>query len=152
MGKGARRIPILGVLAGIYALIPLLGDNPLPLLLATIQLPSGVEIRMTLADLFIPVGIVGLYIDLVLAARTSRTAVIEGVPLSQFVCIGCIALFMLRAETGTWQFGMLTLMSVIGMLADFMLTRDDRQVFLGEARTGRAAPPVGAVVASSAGD
>ena len=99
MGKGARRIPILGVLAGIYALIPLLGDNPLPLLLATIQLPSGVEIRMTLADLFIPVGIVGLYIDLVLAARTSRTAVIEGVPLSQFVCIGCIALFMLRAET-----------------------------------------------------
>jgi hypothetical protein len=115
-------IPLLGVLLILYFLMVYTGvDFNNPAKLFDLSLPSGAAWNLTSSDIFVILGIITLYIEIVKSVRTGTGTIVEHV-LSVVVFILFLILFLLVTAAGTSTFMIITLMSLLDVIAGFTIT------------------------------
>ncbi len=121
MWSAFRQIPLLGIAAGLYLIVALAGGTSLTDAITAIALPSTAHWAVSLSDILVGLGLLLLYIEILKSTRTSQAAVLDHV-LSLAVFIACLLAFILLPRAGTTGFALLTLMSLIDVVAGFTVT------------------------------
>ena len=85
------------------------------------KLPSGEYWKPTWSGLIIMLGVIALYFEIVKSTTTGTTTIIEH-GLSMVVFITCLMLYLLLPITGTSTFLIITLMSLLDVVAGFNIT------------------------------
>ncbi|MEN8217164.1 MAG: hypothetical protein ABFS56_12515 [Pseudomonadota bacterium] len=115
-------VPLLGIILALYFVVVFAGVNfSAPSELFTLTLPSEAEWKLTSSDLFIMLGTITLYIEIVKSVRTGTGTIIEHA-LSLVVFIVYLVLFLLTPMAGTSTFLIITLMSLLDVIAGFTIT------------------------------
>ncbi len=115
-------IPLFLIMLLLYHTMVVVGINfvnPEPLF--SFFLPSGAEWAFSSSDIFIMVGVIVLYIEIVKSTRTGTGTVVEH-GLSIVVFILYLLDFMLIKQAGTSAFLIITLMSLLDVIAGFTIT------------------------------
>ena len=118
MGAFYRQVPLIGVLAVVYLILLTVFETADDKLLFPMKLPSGADWTFHVRDLFLLVGLLLLYLEVLKSTRTGRGQIIEHV-VSMLVFVGCLLLFLLVKPTGSSTFLLITLMSGIDVVAGF---------------------------------
>lgn len=121
MGSFYRQTPLIGILAVVYLIVAAVFDTALGRTLFNLTLPSGRVWAFTLSDLFLVLGLVLLYLEILKSTRTGRGQIVEHI-VSMLVFVGCLLLFLLVAQTGTTTFLMITAMAAIDVVAGFTVS------------------------------
>lgn len=116
-----RLLPLLGIVAGAYLAIALASGTALTQPMATIALPSTAAWAVTLNDLLVGLGLLLLYLEILKSTRTSQAAVLDHA-LSLLVFVACLLCFILVPRAGTTGFALITLMTLIDVVAGFTVT------------------------------
>lgn len=120
--KILKRIPMFGFLLIIIDLFILLGKGEvMNNLLFKFKLLSGAIWFMTVGDLFVIIGLVFLFIEVLKSTRTSQAAIIDHI-LSTLVLIIFLIEFIAVKGAGTSTFFILALMSLFDVIAGFTVT------------------------------
>lgn len=118
-------VPLFLVLLAIYFIVAIAGGSELFTdaggTLFTMNLVSGAEWTLTWSHIFIILGVITLYIELVKSTSTGTATVIEH-GLSMFTFILYFALFLLVKPAGNSTFFVLSLMSLLDVVAGFTIT------------------------------
>jgi hypothetical protein len=115
-------IPLLGILLLLYFLMVYIGvDFNNPVKLFDLALPSGAAWNLTSADIFVILGVITLYVEIIKSVRTGTGTIVEHV-LSVVVFILFLILFLLVPVAGTSTFMIITLMSLLDVIAGFTIT------------------------------
>jgi len=115
-------VPLLAIVLVLYFIMVSTGvDFNTPTPLFDLPLPSGAKWNLTSGDIIIMLGIITLYIEIIKSVRTDTGTIIEHV-LSVLVFIGFLILFLLLPEAGTSTFLVVTLMSLLDVIAGFTIT------------------------------
>jgi hypothetical protein len=118
-------VPI--TLYGLFAFVQLLADNAagaqhvLEGEILSIPMPSGQHWGIGLGDLFVLLGLFMLFFELVRATASNRIAIINH-SLSMIVFVIALVLFLLVQGFGTSTFFLLTIMTLLDVLAGFIVT------------------------------
>jgi hypothetical protein len=117
--------PALALAVVIYAVAALFGGDGFRESLSdgvlALRMPAGVEWRLTAGDLFVMVGIVALFMDLLKSTSTSSAAVVNHV-LSTALFVLCLVLFVLVPAFVTTPFFMIMIMALLDIVAGFTIT------------------------------
>jgi uncharacterized membrane protein YobD (UPF0266 family) len=89
--------------------------------LFSINLPSGAKWDFTWSSLFIMFGILALFFEIIKSTRTGTASIVDHV-LSMIVFITFLVEFILVPKAGTSTFIILTLMSLLDVVAGFNIT------------------------------
>lgn len=118
-----RAIPLFVVLLVAYNLAMLFGDigTTLPSVMYTFNLLSGSQWSFTVSDLYIVLGVLILYIEVFKSTRTGVSSVIDH-SLSMLVFIIFLIEFLVVKDCGTSTFFILSLMSLIDVIAGFTVS------------------------------
>jgi hypothetical protein len=116
-----RHIPLLGLVAAAYLAVAFASAGTLLQPLATIALPSAAAWAVSLGDVLVAIGLLLLYVEILKSTRTSRAAVLDHA-LSLVVFVACLLCFILAPRAGTTGFALITLMSLIDVVAGFTVT------------------------------
>ncbi len=121
--KMLSMIPLFSIIVILYLVMAFLGvDFQLgaePLFHLT--LPSGEEWTPSWSGIFIMLGVVTLYFEIIKATKTGSGTIVEH-GLSMVVFISCLMAFLLYQPTGTSTFLIITLMSLLDVVAGFNIT------------------------------
>ena len=121
--KYLSMIPLFALLLIIYIILAGLGvdfsDQAAGLF--SMSLFSGATWTPTMGDFFVIFGIVLLYIELLKATKTGTATIIEHVS-SMFTFILYLVLFLLWSKAGTSAFFILSMMSLLDVIAGFTVT------------------------------
>jgi hypothetical protein len=118
-------IPI--TLYALFAFFQILGDNPagahqaLVNELLSIPLPSGQHWSVGLGDLYTLLGLFMLFFELVRSTTSNRVAIINH-SLSMIVFVVALVLFLLMPGFSTSTFFLLVIMTLLDVLAGFIVT------------------------------
>jgi hypothetical protein len=121
MSSFYRQTPLIGILAVLYLILAAVFDTALGRTLFNLTLPSGRVWAFTVSDLFLVLGLVLLYLEILKSTRTGRGQIVEHI-VSMIVFVGCLLLFLLVAQTGTTTFLMITAMAAIDVVAGFTVS------------------------------
>ena len=117
-----RQVPLIGVLAVVYLIVAAVYESVLVRKLFTdFELPSGAKWTFGVDDLFLLVGLLLLYLEVLKSTRTGRGQIIEHI-VSMLVFIGCLLMFLLVKKTGSTTFLLITVMSAIEVIAGFTVS------------------------------
>jgi hypothetical protein len=118
-----RAIPLFIVLLIAYNLAMLFGDinSTLVSQMYSLELASGAIWTFTVSDLYIILGVLILYIEVFKSTGTGVTSVIDH-SLSMIVFIIFLVEFLMVAGCGTSTFFILTLMSLLDVIAGFTVS------------------------------
>jgi hypothetical protein len=86
-----------------------------------LPLPSGKEWAPTWSSLILMLGVLTLYIELVKSTKTGSITLVEHA-LSMVVFIACLMEFILIDSAGTSTFLIITMMSLLDVVAGFTIT------------------------------
>jgi hypothetical protein len=100
-----------------------------------IALPSKDALAVSLGGLFVALGLLLLYVEIVKATRTSTVAVVDHV-LSMAVFVAALLEFLLLKGFGTLTFFLITLMTFIDVIAGFTVTIQGARRDFGVDRAG----------------
>jgi hypothetical protein len=100
-----------------------------------IALPSKDALAVSLGGLFVALGLLLLYVEIVKATRTSTVAVVDHV-LSMAVFVVALLEFLLLKGFGTLTFFLITLMTFIDVIAGFTVTIQGARRDFGVDRAG----------------
>ncbi|MBE9562921.1 MAG: hypothetical protein IMF12_08685 [Proteobacteria bacterium] len=84
-------------------------------------LPSGAEWAPTWGDVVIMLSVLVLYFEIIKSTKTGTASIVEH-GLSMVVFIACLMEFMLLEIAGTSTFLVITLMSLLDVVAGFNIT------------------------------
>jgi hypothetical protein len=84
-------------------------------------LPSAAEWSPTWSGLFIMIGVIALYFEIVKSTKTGTGTIVEHA-LSMLVFIACLMLFLFAQKAGTSTFLIITMMSLLDVVAGFNIT------------------------------
>jgi len=116
-------VPLFLIVLILYNLMAWLGINfeftAEPLF--NMGLPSGANWSPTWSDVFIILGVITLYLELVKSTQTGNGTIVEHA-LSMVVFILFLLEFLLVKIAGTSTFLILTLMSLLDVVAGFSIT------------------------------
>jgi hypothetical protein len=121
MSSFYRQTPLIGILAVVYLIVAAVFDTALGRTLFNIALPSGSPWEFRVSDLFLLVGLMLLYLEILKSTRTGRGQIVEHI-VSMLVFVGCLLLFLLVRQTGTTTFLLITAMSAIDVIAGFTVS------------------------------
>ena len=121
MGSFYRQTPLIGLLAVVYLIVAAVFDTALGKTLFDLALPSGSVWRFLVSDLFLLIGLVLLYLEILKSTRSGRAQIVEHVA-SMVVFVGCLLLFLLVRQTGTTTFLLVTAMAAIDVVAGFTVS------------------------------
>lgn len=116
-------IPLMGLVLLIYWLLSANGFFPANLerhVLRT-QLPSGAWWGLSYGAMMLILGLIALFIEILKSTRTTDTSIIDHM-LSTFVLAAYISMWLIVPSAGNSYFLILTLMSMIDVLAGFTVT------------------------------
>lgn len=118
-----KAIPLFIVLLIAYNLAMLFGDINATLVteMYSVDLASGATWTFTVSDLYIILGVLILYIEVFKSTGTGVTSVIDH-SLSMIVFIIFLVEFLMVAGCGTSTFFILTLMSLLDVIAGFTVS------------------------------
>ncbi len=117
-------IPLFSVVVLLYLLMAYLfevnfqlGAEPL----FTMSLPSDAKWEPTWSGIFILFGVIALFFEIVKSTKTGTATIVEHA-LSMLVFIACLMLFLFVQKAGTSTFLIITLMSLLDVVAGFNIT------------------------------
>lgn len=119
-----RAIPLFVLLLVAYNVSMVFGDNVNSLLSSSLYsfgLISGASWTLTVSDLYITLGVITLYIEILKATRTGTASVIDH-GLSMLVFIIFLVEFLVVQACGTSTFFILGLMSLLDVIAGFTVS------------------------------
>lgn len=114
-------IPLLIVLLIAYNIVVFITGPDLATTLFSIDMVSGAVWSFTFADLFLVVGLVLLFIEIVKATATSQTSIINH-GLSMLVFVLCIVEFIIVPEAASSTFFFITMLALLDVVAGFSVT------------------------------
>jgi len=117
-------VPLFSVVVILYLLMAYLfnvnfdmGADPL----FRMPLPSAAEWAPTWSGIFIMVGVIALYFEIVKSTKTGTSTIVEHA-LSMLVFITCLMLFLFAQKAGSSTFLIITMMSLLDVVAGFNIT------------------------------
>lgn len=116
-----RMIPLLLIVAVVYNVLVFASDVSPAMVLFTLTMASGTAWQADLGGLLIAVGLILLYLEILKATRTSAASIVDHV-LSTALFIACLLEFILLPRFGTTVFFLITLMTLIDVIAGFTVT------------------------------
>lgn len=116
-------LPLFFVLLIIYHIMTMLGVNfgQTEQSLFSIPLPSGAKWQLNPSDIFILVGVITLYIEIIKSTRTGTATIIEH-GLSMLVFLAFLMYFLFVESAGTSALLAVTMMSLLDVIAGFTIT------------------------------
>lgn len=118
-----RYVPLMGILLIIYNVVGGIGDSAKVTWAETwktVNLPSGVEVSLSYSEGFIILALIVLFIEIVKSTSASNHAITEQI-LSVLVFIAFLLQFLNSEKAGEPTFLILTLMSLLEVLAGFVI-------------------------------
>lgn len=118
-----KLIPLTGLVLLIYWLLSTNGFFPTNLerTFLRMHLPSGAWWGLSYGAMMLILGLIALFIEILKSTRTSDTSIIDHM-LSTFVLAAYISMWLIVPSAGNSYFLILTLMSMIDVLAGFTVT------------------------------
>jgi len=117
-----RSIPLFAILWLAYNALTLFSDTgSIEMVTFSITLPSEVIWEITRGDILVFIGIIFLYVEIFKATRTTAGSILDHT-LSMVVFVGMLLQFILSAKAGNSVFAVLTLMSLVDVVAGFTVT------------------------------
>jgi hypothetical protein len=113
--------PALAIVIAAYLLIGSSGGMMIDGDAFSMTLASGAEMTLRGGDFFVIAGLVALFLEIVKAARPGRAAVLDHI-LSVATFVVALVAFLLVDYAGTATFFLLTLMSLIDVIAGFAIS------------------------------
>ncbi len=114
-------IPLLLLLLIAYNIVLFVTGPELTTSLFSIDMMSGAVWTFTFADLFLVVGLVLLFIEIVRATGTSQTSIINH-GLSMLVFVLCIIEFIIVPQAASSTFFFITMLALLDVVAGFSVT------------------------------
>lgn len=121
--KYLSMIPLFALLLLTYIILATLGINFSDQAdgIFSMSLFSGATFSPTMGDLFVILAVALLFIEILKATKTGTATIIEHVS-SMFTFILYLVLFLLWSKAGTSTFFILSMMSLLDVIAGFTVT------------------------------
>lgn len=113
--------PVLAIVIAAYLLLGSGGGMMIDGDAFSMTLASGAEMTLRGGDFFVIAGLVALFLEMVKAARPGRAAVLDHI-LSVATFVVALVAFLLVDYAGTATFFLLTLMTLIDVIAGFAIS------------------------------
>jgi hypothetical protein len=113
--------PVLAIVIAAYLLVAPGGGMLLDGDAYTVALASGAEMTLRAGDFIIIAGLIALFLEMLKAARPGRASVVDHI-LSTATFVVALVCFLLVEAAGTPTFFLLTLMTLIDVLAGFSIS------------------------------
>ena len=114
-------IPVLAIVIAAYLLLGAGAGLMLDADAYSATLPSGMELTLRTGDIFILAGLAALFLEILKAGRAGRGTILDHM-LSTAVFAGALVSFLLIAACGTSSFLLLTVMTLIDVVAGFSIS------------------------------
>lgn len=114
-------VPLLLFLLIAYNIVVFVTGPDLATELLSVTMMSGEVWTFTVADLFMAVGLVLLFIEIVRATNTSHLAIVNH-GLSMLVFVLCLVEFIVVPEAATSTFFFITMLALLDVVAGFSVT------------------------------
>ncbi len=121
MGAFYRQTPLIGLLAVVYLIVAAVFEAVLTRTIFNLTLPSGAAWTFSVLELFVVLGLLLLYLEILKSTRTGRGQIVEHI-VSMLIFVGCLLLFLLVRQTGSTTFLLITVMSAIDVIAGFTVS------------------------------
>lgn len=113
--------PLLAIVIAAYLLMAAGGGMLLDGDAYSVTLASGAEMTLRGGDFFVIAGLLALFLEMFKAARPGRSAILDHI-LSTATFIVALVCFLLVDYAGTATFFLLTLMTLIDVVAGFSIS------------------------------
>ena len=120
MGQYLKAMPLLVFVLVAYFVVVIGGPGALDKVLFSATLPSGANWSLKMADTIVALGLLVLFLELVKSTRSSVAGMVDQ-GLSMLLFALCIVLFLVVRSAGTATFLLLTVMSLVDVLAAFVI-------------------------------
>ncbi|WP_022663122.1 hypothetical protein [Paucidesulfovibrio longus] len=114
-------IPTLIIAVGLYNALAFLMPDSLTSPLLTLPLLSGQALAVNAGELIICLAVLLLFVEIVKATRTGGATAIDHA-LSLLLFVGCLIEFLAVPQTGTAVFMIITLMTLLDVIAGFTIS------------------------------
>ncbi len=114
-------IPFLGIVVAIHIVLALIDNTLLDGELVAVPLFSDALWSLRLVDLLLALALFALLIDIIKSTRTSRATALNHV-VTMAVFVVCLLCFLLLPATGTSSFFVLTVISLVNVVAGFTVS------------------------------
>lgn len=114
-------LPILAIVIAAYLLMAAGGGMLIDGDAYSMTLASGAEMTLRTGDFFVIAGLVALFLEMLKAARPGRAAVMDHI-FSVATFVVALVCFLLLDFAGTATFFLLTLMTLIDVIAGFTIS------------------------------
>ncbi|MBI1208799.1 MAG: hypothetical protein GC191_16125 [Azospirillum sp.] len=116
-----RAIPLLVIVFVIYNVIAFTAPGMLSTPVLPFTLPSGSPWKLSVSELISAFGLILLYLEILKSTRTSLASVIDHA-MSLLLFIVCLIEFLVAAPASTGTFFLITLMTLLDVVAGFTVT------------------------------
>jgi hypothetical protein len=114
-------VPLIAVVMVVYTALAIDPNFSAGSAFADWLLPSGADFFLTFGDLFVSLGLVALFFEVIKSARLGTGTIVDHM-LSTATFIVALIVFLLVQAFGTPAFLMLTLMSLVDVMAGFTVS------------------------------
>ncbi len=114
-------IPLLLLLLIAYNIVVFITGPALDASLFSVNMMSGSVWTFTMADLFIAVGLVLLFVEIIRSTNTAHASIINH-GLSMLVFVLCLVEFIIVPEASTSTFFFITALALVDVVAGFSVT------------------------------
>jgi hypothetical protein len=114
-------LPALAIVIAAYLLMAASGGMVVDADAYSMTLASGAEMTLRGGDFFVIAGLLALFLEMLKAARPGRAAVVDHI-LSVATFVVALVCFLLVDYAGTATFFILTLMTLIDVIAGFVIS------------------------------
>lgn len=113
--------PVLAIVIAAYLLMAAGGGMMIDADAYSMTLASGAEMTLRGGDVFVIAGLIALFLEMIKAARPGRAAVLDHI-LSVATFVVALVAFLLVDYAGTATFFILMLMTLIDVIAGFVIS------------------------------
>lgn len=114
-------LPVLAIVIAVYLVLGAGGGLMLDADAYTVPLASGAAMTLRAGDFFTLAGLLALFVEMLKAARAGRGTILDHM-LSTAVFVGALLCFLLLGIAGTSTFFVLTVMTLVDVVAGFSVS------------------------------
>lgn len=114
-------LPVLAIVIAVYLVLGAGGGLMLDADAYTVPLASGAAMTLRVGDFFTLAGLLALFVEMLKAARAGRGTIVDHM-LSTAVFVGALLCFLLLGIAGTSTFFVLTVMTLVDVVAGFSVS------------------------------
>jgi hypothetical protein len=116
-----RALPLIAVVMVVYSALAVDPNFSAGSDFVNWVLPSGAEFFLTFGDIFVILGLVALFFEVIKSARLGAGTIVDHM-LSTVTFIAALIVFLLVPAFGTPAFLMLTLMALVDVVAGYTVS------------------------------